>query len=268
MTAAGEHPFEVHLTNFSGPFDLLLQLIAKKKLDVTEVALGQVTDDFVAHVAQMGSEWDLDQISSFLLVAATLLDLKAARLLPSGEVDDQADLAVLEARDLLFARLLQYRAYKQVSFWIADRLDTQSRYHAHPGGLEERFRTVLPDVEISVQAFVAAAVAAFARPPEPQMPLEQLHLPQVSVVEQARIVVDRLQAVSVMSFRDLVKDADRLVTVARFLALLELFRRAQVSFEQFTPLGELTIRWTGGADRCVDSLDEYDSGYEEDLDER
>ncbi len=245
--------FTVHLTNFSGPFDLLLQLISKHKLDVTEVALSQVTDDFVAHIkhaqsTQGATWWDLDQTSSFIVVAATLLDLKAARLLPQGEVDDLEDLALLEARDLLFARLLQYRAFKLVSAWIAATLDTQARRRPRPGGLEERFATLLPEVQLDGFADVIAVLAGRALTPRepPQVSLAHLHNPLVSVREQAEEIVRRLREHNAITFRALTADApDRLVVVARFLALLELFREKAVSFEQLTPLGELTVRWLG-----------------------
>jgi len=245
--------FTVHLTNFSGPFDLLLQLIAKHKLDVTEVALSKVTDEFVAHIraaqlSQGASSWDLDQTSSFIVVAATLLDLKAARLLPQGEVDDEEDLALLEARDLLFARLLQYRAFKLVSGWIAETLTLQARRYPRPGGLEERFAGLLPDVELTGFTDLIAAYAGRALTPReaPQVQLTHLHLPLVSVREQADEIVSRLREHSTLTFRALTADAtDRLVVVARFLALLELFRDRAVTFEQLTPLGELTVRWLG-----------------------
>lgn len=253
MSPLPTEEFTVHLTNFSGPFDLLLQLISKHKLDVTEVALSKVTDEFVAHIKAMqastGSQWwDLDQTSSFLVVAATLLDLKAARLLPQGEVEDAEDLALLEARDLLFARLLQYRAFKLVSGWLATTLEAQARRHPRPGGLEERFAALLPDVVLDGFADVIAVFAGRALTPKapPQVSLEHLHAPLVSVREQAEEIVRRLRAHPAITFRALTADAaDRLVVVARFLALLELFREKAVAFEQLTPLGELTIRWLG-----------------------
>ncbi len=258
MTATSAGPIErsaftVSLTNFTGPFDLLLQLISKHKLDVTEVALSQVTDDFIAHIkAAQASQgpgwWDLDQSSSFIVIAATLLDLKAARLLPSGEVDDAEDLALLEARDLLFARLLQYRAFKIVSGWIAETLNQQARRYPRPGGLEERFASLLPAPTLDGFAEVIAAFAARAMTPtEPTVvPLAHLHMPLVSVREQADLLVSRLREHSSLSFRSLTADAaDKLVVVARFLALLELFRERAVTFEQLNPLGELTVRWLG-----------------------
>ncbi len=245
--------FTVSLTNFTGPFDLLLQLISKHKLDVTEVALSQVTDDFIAHLkaaqsAQGPGWWDLDQSSSFIVIAATLLDLKAARLLPSGEVDDAEDLALLEARDLLFARLLQYRAFKLIAIWISETLNVQARRYPRPGGLEERFASLLPEPVLDGFSEVIAAFAARAMTPtEPAVvSLSHLHLPLVSVREQADLIVTRLRDHQSLSFRSLTADAaDRLVVVARFLALLDLFRERAISFEQLSPLGELTIRWLG-----------------------
>lgn len=249
-TEAAATAFTVHLTNFSGPFDLLLQLISRHKLDITEVALSRVTDEFVAHLkhAQAAGIWELEETSQFIVVAATLLDLKAARLLPQGEVEDPEDLALLEARDLLFARLLQYRAFKQVSAWLGDVLAGEAHRHPRPGGLEERFAGLLPEVDLSGLADHLAHVAARALTPrEPvQVSLAHLHAPAVSVREQAGIVVERLTRAPRLTFRDLIADAaDRLVVVARFLALLDLFRESAVAFEQLTPLGELTVRWLG-----------------------
>ena len=244
-------PFTVRLTNFEGPFDLLLQLISRHKLDVTEVALSKVTDEFIGYIRASSAgdvPWDLDQTSSFIVVAATLLDLKAARLLPQGEVEDPEDLALLEARDLLFARLLQYRAFKQVAALFAETLHEQGRRYARPGGLEEHFARLLPEVDIpvGVDALPWLAARALAPRERPVISLEHLHAPTVSVREQAEVLVGRLRHLGTATFRALVADAgERLVVVARFLALLELARERAVSFEQLTPLGELTIRWLG-----------------------
>lgn len=256
--------FELHLDNFDGPFDLLLSLIAKHKLDVTEVALSKVTDEFIAHVKAGGSVWDLEQTTSFLLVAATLLDLKAARLLPQGDVEDEEDLALLEARDLLFARLLQYKAFKQVAAVLETRLAGESRRHPRAVGLEERYATLLPEVLIGIglEQFAALAAKALApKPGPPEVSLQHIHAPRVSVREQAALVVDRLRRTGTMTFRTLCGDSpDTLTTVARFLSLLELFREGAVAFDQVTPLGELTVRWTGEDDADVDDLvrDEFE----------
>ena len=254
-------PFAVRLDNFEGPFDLLLSLIAKHKLDITEVALSQVTDEFIAFIKLAGKQWDLEQTSSFLLVAATLLDLKAARLLPQGDVEDEEDLALLEARDLLFARLMQYRAFKQVASVLDHRMSEESQRFPRAVGLEERFAGLLPDVLIGLGLQEFAALAARAMEPKPveHLSLAHIHAPTVSVREQATLVVDRLRRQGTMTFRALSGDSpDTLTTVARFLALLELFREGVVSFDQMTPLGELTVRWTGGEDDEVEITDEFD----------
>jgi segregation and condensation protein A len=254
--------FTVRLANFEGPFDLLLQLIAKHKMDVTEVALSKVTDEFMAHIRAMGPDWDLDRTTEFLVVAATLLDLKAARLLPAAEVEDEADLALLEARDLLFARLLQYRAYKRIADIFSGRLDDEARRYPRTVGLEPHHAELLPDVVISIGAegFARLAVKAMQPRPEPRVHVEHIHAPLVSVQEQAGIVVARLRELGEASFRTLTADTDDTLTVvARFLALLELYREKAVALDQETALGELLVRWTGedgGAAPAV--TDEFD----------
>ncbi|MFJ1655311.1 segregation and condensation protein A [Streptomyces sp. NPDC088337] len=259
---AGDGVFTVRLVNFEGPFDLLLQLISKHKLDVTEVALSKVTDEFMAHIRAMGPDWDLDQTTEFLVVAATLLDLKAARLLPAAEVEDEADLALLEARDLLFARLLQYRAYKQIADIFSRRLDDESRRHPRTVGLEPHHAELLPEVVIGIGAarFAELAVKAMQPKPKPQVYVDHIHAPLVSVQEQAGIVIARLRELGEAGFRELVADTDDTLTVvARFLALLELYREKAVALDQETALGELTVRWTGGdGDETPTVTDEFD----------
>ena len=255
--------FAVRLDNFEGPFDLLLGLISKHKLDITEVALSQVTDEFIAHVKAGGPVWDLEQTTSFLLVAATLLDLKAARLLPQGDVEDEEDLALLEARDLLFARLLQYRAFKHVATVLEGRLGAESRRHARAVGLEERFAGLLPEVLIGIGLEQFARLAATALTPKKplELTLAHIHAPAVSVREQAAIVADRLRRGGTMTFRALCGDSpDALTTVARFLSLLELYREGAVAFDQVSPLGELSVRWTGDDATDVEAIvtDEFD----------
>ena len=253
--------FHVHLANFEGPFDLLLQLISRHKLDITEVALSRVTDEFIGHIKAAGADWDLDQTSQFVVVAATLLDLKAARLLPSGEVEDPEDLALLEARDLLFARLLQYRAFKAVAGYLATTLDDQARRFPRDVALEPRFARLLPEVVLTLtpEAFAALAAKALAPKQADVVSLAHLHAPAVSVRDQARLVVDRLRRTGALTFRALTGDSpDRITTVARFLALLELFREGAVAFEQVAALGELTVRWTGSSEGELDISDEFD----------
>lgn len=258
--AQAEAPgFSLKLSNFEGPFDLLLNLIGKHELDITEVALAQVTDEFVAYIRHLGG--DLEQTTQFLVVAATLLDLKTARLLPQAEVEDEGDLALLEARDLLFARLMQYRAFKQVAAMFAARMDAEARRFARSVVLEPRFAALLPEVLISITPDDLAALAARALEPReaPVLSLAHLHAPQVSVREQAHLVVDRLRREHTMTFRALTADSpDLLTTVARFLALLELFRESVVVFEQATPLGDLYLRWTGSAQGDIEVGEEFD----------
>ncbi|GCD19660.1 segregation/condensation protein A [Cellulomonas algicola] len=259
---AGAHGFEVHLDNFSGPFDVLLGLIAKHKLDITEVALGRVTDEFVGYIRNHERDWDLSQASEFLVVAATLLDLKAARLLPSAEVEDAEDLELLEARDLLFARLLQYRAYKQVAGYLAERFATEGRRFPRTVTLEPHLAALLPELVWQVGPEELARLAARALAPKPGPPavdISHLHAPAVSVREQAAVLVDRLRHAGAASFRSLTADADAtVVVVARFLALLELFREGAVAFDQVEALGELTVRWTGAAEGDVQVSDDFD----------
>jgi segregation and condensation protein A len=255
--------FRVHLDNFEGPFDLLLGLISKHKLDVTEVALSQVTDEFIGHIRGMGPDWDLGQATGFLVVAATLLDLKAARLLPAAEVEDEEDLALLEARDLLFARLLQYRAYKEAAAWLASRLADEATRFPRAVGLEERYTGLLPEVLLTLGPAEMAAMAARAMAPRPApiMPVDHVHAPRVSVREQAAVLVDRLRRVRSTTFRALVHDCeDTLTVVARFLALLELYRESAVVFDQLDALAELHVRWVGSDEGELTVDDEFDVG--------
>ncbi|KOX12391.1 ScpA family protein [Nocardiopsis sp. NRRL B-16309] len=259
-----EHAFQVHLDNFEGPFDLLLGLISKHKLDITEVSLSKVTDEFIAHIRAHGDAWDLDQASNFLLVAATLLDLKAARLLPRGDVEDEGDLALLEARDLLFARLLQYRAYKEVAALMRDRLAAQGRRYARAVQLEERFAAMRPDVlfKLGPQEFAALAGMVFTPKEPPSVPVTHIHQTKTSVKEQGELVVAALREHGRLTFVELTDGCtDTFEVVARFLSLLELYRASNVAFDQPEPLGELIVTWTGG-DAEVEVDTEYDDTVE------
>ncbi|WP_371639360.1 segregation and condensation protein A [Streptomyces virginiae] len=260
--AGGDGRFTLRLANFEGPFDLLLQLISRHKLDVTEVALSQVTDEFMAYIRAMGPDWDLDQTTEFLVVAATLLDLKAARLLPVAEVEDEADLALLEARDLLFARLLQYRAYKQIAEIFERRAEAEGRRYPRTVGLEPHHADLLPEVVISLgpEGFARLAVKAMQPRAEPQVYVDHIHAPLVSVREQAGLVVRMLKARGEATFQELTEDAeDTLTVVARFLALLELYREKAVVLDQEEALRTLTVRWSGGdGDGMPTVTDEFD----------
>lgn len=246
-SAGAESGFRVSLDVFDGPFDLLLSLISQRELDITEVALSAVTDEFIAYLREMGPDAVLDETSEFLVVAATLLDMKVAGLLPQGELVDAESVALLEARDLLFARLLQYRAFKEVSGWFAERLHAEDRRHARLVRLDEKYRRAVPELvwTLSTEDFAALALLAFAPKEIPRVGLDHLHAPLVSIREQAAIVVTLLRDAGTLSFRELVAGITQTgVVVARFLSVLELYRHAALSFEQLEPLGELTLRWT------------------------
>lgn len=253
--------FTVRLANFTGPFDLLLQLIGKHKLDVTEVALHTVTDEFIAYIRAMGDDWDLDEASEFLLIAATLLDLKAARLLPAADVEDEEDLALLEARDLLFARLLQYKAYKEAAAHIAELEAVGGRRYPRAVSLEPRYAEALPDLVLGIgpQRLLKLAVKAMTPKPVPEVSIAHVHMVRVSVREHAAILANRLRRAGTATFSLLCADCEAtLEVVARFLALLELYREGLVAFVQEQALEELTVRWTGPADGDTElHVDEY-----------
>ena len=264
VNVASSGAFSVHLENFDGPFDLLLQLISRHKMDITEISLSLVTDEFISFIRsleQSGQGWRLDQATEFLVVAATLLDLKAARLLPSGEVDDEEDLALLEARDILFARLLQYRAFKEIAATFADRIALSDKSFARVVALEASLSALLPEVLIGVGPARFAAIAERVLTPKssPVVSVEHLHLPLVSVMEESKRVVEALRRSTSLSFRNLIADADTtLVIVARFLALLDLYRQGVLRFNQVIALGELQISWTGSLDGEIEVSDEFD----------
>jgi len=260
-----ENPgFSVHLTNFDGPFDLLLQLISRHKMDITEVALSAVTDEFIAFIRALeisGEGWRLDQATEFLVIAATLLDLKAAKLLPSGEVEDEEDLALLEARDLLFARLLQYRAFKEIAATFNQRIEAFDKTFARVVSLDPALASLLPEVLIGVGASRFAAIAERVLTPKsaPVVAIEHLHSALVSVSEESKLVVEALRKGRTMSFRSLISDASStLVVVARFLALLDLYRQGALRFNQVVALGDLQISWTGAEAGEIETTDEFD----------
>jgi segregation and condensation protein A len=252
--------FQVHLDNFTGPFDLLLQLIGKHQMDVTEVALSKVTDEFIAHIRALGTAWELEEATEFLVVAATLLDLKAARLLPAAEVEDEEDLALLEARDLLFARLLQYKAYKEVAALFGRLEAAGQRRWGRAVKLEPRFAEMMPEVLLAIgpEAFALLAAKALSPKPTPMVSTEHIHSQRVSVREHAAIVSERLRRHGTSTFRNLCSDCEStLEVIARFLALLELYREGAVAFDQVQALGELHVRWIAGDEEVEVVVDEY-----------
>ncbi len=256
--------FRVSLTNFDGPFDLLLQLISKHEMDVTEIALSRVTDEFIAYFRELETGEELDRASEFLVVAVTLLDMKVAGLLPQGELVDAEAVAALEARDLLFARLLQYRAFKEAAGWFGGQLNEEVRRHARTVPLEQKHRAKAPELvwTLSLDDFAALALLALTPKELPTVGLDHLHAPLVSIREQAAIVVSTLRSRESLTFRELVAGvAEPGVVVARFISVLELYRHAALAFEQLEPLGELTLRWAAEewSDEMLASLGaEYD----------
>lgn len=240
--------FAVSLSNFEGPFDLLLSLISKHEVDITEVSLSRVTDDFIAYLKQLDEAEEMDQASEFLVIAATLLDLKIAGLLPRGEVVDAEDVALLEARDLLFARLLQYRAFKEISTWFNTSINIESDRIAREVRIEDRFKNQQPELVWSITAKDLARLAEETmRPREiPMVGLSHLHASRVSIREQAGIVVNLLRSSGNLTFFEIIREVtDRAVVVARFLSILELYRLDAVGFNQDNPLGELNLIWRG-----------------------
>ncbi|MGA0078632.1 MAG: segregation and condensation protein A [Candidatus Nanopelagicales bacterium] len=252
--------FKVKLEEFEGPFDLLLSLIAKHELEVTALALHLVTDDFLNFIKAQGDHWDLETTTEFLVIAATLLDLKAARLLPSGEVEDEEDIARLEARDLLFARLLQYKAFKEVSSWFRNEMDLNQKRVARLVSVEPAFANLLPEVLIGLgpNEFARLAKKVFEPKYEPELTLTHLHAPLVSVAEQSQIIVEKLRKSGTATFRSLVAGASVGEIVARFLAILDLFKQSQVVLEQAAPLADLFIRWSGSAEGEISVGHEFD----------
>ena len=261
---APESGFSVHLSNFDGPFDLLLQLISRHKLDITEVSLSLVTDEFIAYIRALevsGEGWRLDQATEFLVVAATLLDLKAARLLPSGEIEDEEDLALLEARDILFARLLQYRAFKEIAASFQTMIEAADKAFPRVVALDPALSALLPEVLIGVgpERFAAIAERVLTPTAPPVVAIEHLHMAMVNVSEQSKLVVEALRLSKTMSFRSLCQDAEStLVVVARFLALLDLYRQGNLRFNQVIALGELQISWIGSDEGEILATDEFD----------
>ena len=256
--------FAVHLENFDGPFDLLLQLISRHKMDVTEIALSIVTDEFISYIRKLeasGEGWQLDQATEFLVVAATLLDLKAAKLLPQGEVEDEADLALLEARDLLFARLLQYRAFKEIAATFAERISLAEKSFARTTALDPHFAALLPEVLIGVGAERFAIIADRTLYPKapPTVSIEHIHRPLISVAEQTEQVISALRSAKTLSFRALVQGAEEpMVVVARFLALLDLYRTGAIRFEQLAAFTDLQITWVGPESGEIAISNEFD----------
>ena len=268
MTAVVEQPaakpgFAVRVADFTGPLDLLLSLIAKHELELTALALHQVTDDFIAHINAQGDDWDLDEATEFLVIAATLLDLKASRLLPTDEEPDEEDLALLEARDMLFSRLLQYRAYKKISAQFDELIHGPRLQWPRTAGLDPELHKLLPDLvwKLTPADLPGLLRQAHAAGEPPQVSVTHIHSDVVSLRQQAGVLVAYLRRKPTASFDDLIRDCpDRPHVIARFLAVLELLRAGLVEVEQAEPMARLDLRWVGGGRTEFDAA--FD-GFEE-----
>lgn len=260
-----EVDFQLQLENFEGPFDLLLTLIGRHELDITQVALAKVTDEFLQYVKQLDAKQEMDTVSEFLVVAATLIDLKLASLLPQGEVVDSEDVALLEARDLLFARLLQYRAFKELSSWFSSAIELEAQRIPRTVRLEEQYRNLRPELkwDTTLDQFHVLALAAFTPKEIPSVGLTHLHAPKVSIREQVGIIVERLRSARNLTFHQLIADSkDRAEFVARFLGILELYRIGAIGISQPIAFGEITLSWE---DETFDAhkLDGLGTDYEQ-----
>ncbi|MCD4557178.1 segregation and condensation protein A [Schaalia sp. lx-100] len=249
--------FQVTLEVFEGPFDLLLQLIARKRLDITQVALAEVTDEFIAHMQLFP---DLSVTTEFLVVAATLLDMKAAHLLPRDESVSDVSAQDLEARDVLFSRLLQYRAFRVAAEAIGQRLEAQATSFPRLVPMEDAYAKLLPDLvwACSAHDLARAAADALSHKP-PTVEITHLHDPLVPVATQVDILVNKLRGRGPLTFTDLISDAaTQAVVVSRFLAVLQLYRAGAVDFTQNEALGRLLVMWTGGEQETYVHIDEED----------
>jgi len=237
--------YQVHLEVFEGPFDLLLQLIAKRKLDITEVDLADITSDFLASLGDL-ADLDLETATRFLVIAATLIELKAARLLPRDERDELEDL-LGETRDLLYARLLEYRAFRQLADLVATRLEQHAIYLGRDAPLDAPWRSLVPDAPLDLSVDDLARMAALATRPRPEPVVEFGHIRRtfISIQDAATSVLDRLGAPGGSSvFSRLITGRTRGDAVVFFLALLELYKLGHLELEQPDHHADLTVSRT------------------------
>jgi segregation and condensation protein A len=233
---------------FEGPFDLLLHLIARQRVDLWQVSLSRITEDYLAEVRRM-RELNLEVATEFLVVAATLLELKAARLLPAPDADSDEVEATLEERDLLFARILQYRAYKQVAGLFGARLAEQVAFVPRRVGAEDLLRRIVPELLVGVTPEELARLAATALTPAPPPEVITTHIapPRLSVAEAVTSLAQRLRDQGASSFEDLVgQRAEPIEVVVGLLAVLELYKQSLVELDQASTFGDIAVRWTGG----------------------
>ncbi|MFR3543073.1 MAG: segregation and condensation protein A [Bifidobacterium longum] len=257
--------FQVNLEVYSGPFDALLGMIANNKLELTEVSLSSITEEFLTYVRGLDFTKNMDEASAFLDIASILVEAKSVAILPGGEDSqhDEQSLEVLRERDLLFARLLQYRAYKQAAGDFRARIAANAGRFPHPAAMDEGIAAMLPELVWTLTPLELAQLAAqvIANAPASEVSIHQLHVPLVDLRAQSLVVRDRLIAAleskgdQSMSFSELTRDCtSRIEVVARFMAVLVFFKQGVLQYQQDGPFAELHLRWVPGVDETMNDV--------------
>lgn len=257
--------FQVNLEVYSGPFDALLGMIANNRLELTEVSLSSITEEFLTYVRGLDFTKNMDEASAFLDIASILVEAKSVAILPGGEDSqhDEQSLEVLRERDLLFARLLQYRAYKQAAGDFRARIAANSGRFPHPAAMDEGVAAMLPELVWTLTPLELARLTAqvIANAPASEVSIHQLHVPLVDLRAQSLVVRDRLIAAleskgdQSMSFSELTRDCtSRIEVVARFMAVLVFFKQGVLQYQQDGPFAELHLRWVPGVDETMNDV--------------
>lgn len=257
--------FQVNLEVYSGPFDALLGMIANNKLELTEVSLSSITEEFLTYVRGLDFTKNMDEASAFLDIASILVEAKSVAILPGSEDSqhDEQSLEALRERDLLFARLLQYRAYKQAAGDFRARIAANSGRFPHPAAMDEAVAAMLPELVWTLTPLELAQLAAqvIANAPASEVSIHQLHVPLVDLRAQSLVVRDRLIAAlefkgdQSMSFSELTRDCtSRIEVVARFMAVLVFFKQGVLQYQQDGPFAELHLRWVPGVDETMSDV--------------
>lgn len=257
--------FQVNLEVYSGPFDALLGMIANNKLELTEVSLSSITEEFLTYVRGLDFTKNMDEASAFLDIASILVEAKSVAILPGGEDNqyDEQSLEALRERDLLFARLLQYRAYKQAAGDFRARIAANAGRFPHPAAMDEGVAAMLPELVWTLTPLELAQLAAqvIANAPASEVSIHQLHVPLVDLRAQSLVVRDRLIAAlefkgdQSMSFSELTRDCtSRIEVVARFMAVLVFFKQGVLQYQQDGPFAELHLRWVSGVDETMNDV--------------
>lgn len=257
--------FQVNLEVYSGPFDALLGMIANNELELTEVSLSSITEEFLTYVRGLDFTKNMDEASAFLDIASILVEAKSVAILPGSEDSqhDEQSLEALRERDLLFARLLQYRAYKQAAGDFRARIAANSGRFPHPAAMDEAVAAMLPELVWTLTPIELAQLAAqvIANAPASEVSIHQLHVPLVDLRAQSLVVRDRLIAAlefkgdQSMSFSELTRDCtSRIEVVARFMAVLVFFKQGVLQYQQDGPFAELHLRWVPGVDETMSDV--------------